>query len=197
MKRKVLLLLLTIFTYQSIYAQMGKLFDADNQLSSSYTSQVFQDRDGFIWAATRNGLNKYDGYKTLFIKKENHVNNGMASNYVNCITQDRNGLFYLGMYGALQAYDGSRFTNIEVKDLDNHVVSCYVTCFLLRKNNEVMAGTSGHGLLLISDQGHAHQIGGPLTDIHTVQDLLEDNKGNVTKDNLKSKDKNPKCQQKK
>ena len=179
MKRKVLLLLLTIFTYQSIYAQMGKLFDADNQLSSSYTSQVFQDRDGFIWAATRNGLNKYDGYKTLFIKKENHVNNGMASNYVNCITQDRNGLFYLGMYGALQAYDGSRFTNIEVKDLDNHVVSCYVTCFLLRKNNEVMAGTSGHGLLLISDQGHAHQIGGPLKDIHTVQDLLEDNKGNV------------------
>ena len=50
---------------------MGKLFDADNQLSSSFTNQVYLDRDGFIWTATRNGLSRYDGYQHRIYKKEN------------------------------------------------------------------------------------------------------------------------------
>ena len=43
-------------------AQSGKLFNTDNQLSSNLATQVFQDKSGFIWIATRNGLNTYDGY---------------------------------------------------------------------------------------------------------------------------------------
>jgi ligand-binding sensor domain-containing protein len=49
---------------------MGKLFDADKQMSSSFTTQIYLDRDGFIWVATRNGLNRYDGYQFRILKKE-------------------------------------------------------------------------------------------------------------------------------
>ena len=62
MPRKVLILFLLVLFAVSGYAQMGKLFDADQQISSSFTNQVYLDRDGFIWVATRNGLNRYDGY---------------------------------------------------------------------------------------------------------------------------------------
>ena len=89
---------------------MGQLFDADKQLSSSFTSQVYLDRDGFIWVATRNGLNRYDGYQFHIIKKEWMPD--MASNYVNCMTQDDDGLFYIGMYGALQTFDGNLGRNL-------------------------------------------------------------------------------------
>ena len=58
MLRKVLLTLLFILSLCA-QAQTGKLFDANTQLSSSFTNQVYLDRDGFIWVATRNGLNKY------------------------------------------------------------------------------------------------------------------------------------------
>ena len=135
MIRKVLIILITILFISSLptSAQTGKLFDADKQLSSSFTNQVYLDHEGFIWVATRNGLNKYDGYQFHIIKKENEMKNGMASNYVNCIAQDKAGLFYLGMYGALQTYDGNTFRNVEVKDLEGHVVPCYMTCFLFRK----------------------------------------------------------------
>ena len=91
---------------------MGKSFDADKQMSSSFTTQVFQDRDGFIWIATRNGLNRYDGYQFRILKHDSRQKNGLASNYVNCMMQDRHGLYYIGMYGALQTYDGYRFRNI-------------------------------------------------------------------------------------
>ena len=118
MLRKYLTIFLTL-SVLTVFAQTGKLFDADKQLSSSFTSQVYLDHDGLIWVATRNGLNMYDGYKFHILKKEQTVENGMASNYVNCMTQDKNGLFYMGMYGAFQTYDGDQFHDIEVKDLDD------------------------------------------------------------------------------
>jgi len=161
------------------HAQMGKLFDADKQLSSSFTSQVYLDKDGFIWVATRNGLNRYDGYQFRIIKKKQDEQFSMASNYVNCIIQDKSGLFYLGMYGALQSYDGNKFQDIEVKDLSGNVVPCYMTCFLLCKNGELFAGTSGHGLLKITDKAHAQQQNGPLKDIKTIHTLAEDHQGHI------------------
>ena len=178
MLRKYLTILLTLGAL-CVSAQTGKLFDADKQLSSSFTSQVYLDYDGFIWVATRNGLNKYDGYKFHTLKKELDIENGMASNYVNCIIQDKDGLFYMGMYGAFQTYDGNQFRDIEVKDADGNIVPCYMTCFLLRNNGEILAGTSGHGLLKVIDRGHAQQVTGPLRDIHTINAIEEDRQGHI------------------
>ena len=178
MLRKYATILLTLYVL-TVFAQTGKLFDADKQLSSSFTSQVYLDHDGFIWVATRNGLNKYDGYKFHILKKEQEIKNGMASNYVNCMIQDQNGLFFMGMYGAFQTYDGNQFHDIEVKDLDGNIVPCYMTCFLLRKNGEILAGTSGHGLLKVTDRSHAQQVGGPLSNIHTIHAIEEDQQGHI------------------
>ena len=114
--RITLLFFLIVFCL-SAHAQMGKSFDADKQMSSSFTTQVFQDRDGFIWVATRNGLNRYDGYQFRIIKRDSKQANGLASNYVNCMMQDHCGLYYIGMYGALQTYDGQRFSEINTYDL--------------------------------------------------------------------------------
>ena len=97
-KHKLLIAFLCFLTNLYMTAQTGLHFDADKQMSSSYTTQLYIDRDGFIWAATRNGLNRYDGYQTRIFKKGKGDELGMASNYVNCILQDYNGLFYIGMY---------------------------------------------------------------------------------------------------
>ena len=190
MKSKVLkialyrhrLLSLAIILLSSVLpmtAQTGKLYNADQQLSSSFTNQVYLDREGFIWVVTRNGMNKYDGYQFHIIKKELNKDLGMASNYVNCMMQDQNGLFYVGMYGSLQTYDGNRFKDVEVRDIDGRVVPCYMTCFLQRKNGEILAGTSGHGLLKIINPNTAQQQNGGLRNIHTIHSMVEDRNGHV------------------
>ena len=183
---RALLTTLILFPSLSTWAQMGKLFDANHQLSSNFTSQVYLDNNGFIWSATRNGLNRYDGYQFHIYKKEKGNKTGMASNYVNCIIQDQNGHFFIGMWGVLQVYNGNSFHTIEVKDLDGQHIDCYITCFLVRKNGEIWAGTSGFGVLKIDDLNHAHQVGGPLKGIHTAEQLMEDRQGNIwviTRDN--------------
>ncbi|MBR5060541.1 MAG: helix-turn-helix domain-containing protein [Prevotella sp.] len=179
MNRKALLTFFILSISVSAYSQMGKLFDANQQLSSSFTSQVYLDNDGFIWSATRNGLNKYDGYQFRILKKEKAQQTGMASNYVNCIIQDRKGLFYMGMWGALQTYDGNKFQDVTVRSLDGQDVTCYVTCFVERQNGEIWAGTSGFGVLRFDDPQHAHQMGGVLKNIHTVNHLMEDDHGGL------------------
>ena len=41
-------------------AQTGKFYSTDKELSNSLINAVYQDRKGFIWIATENGLNKFD-----------------------------------------------------------------------------------------------------------------------------------------
>ncbi len=174
------MLLLFILTTLGVQAQMGKLFDADKQMSSSFTTQIYIDHDGFIWVATRNGLNRYDGYQFRILKKETRRDMGMASNYVNCIMQDQSGLFYIGMYGALQTYDGQYFHDVTTKDLDGVASPHYITCLLERDNGDVLVGTSGHGLLrMSSDRKEARQMAGKLSELQSVHHMMEDSRGRI------------------
>ena len=179
MRPKLLLTLLTLSIQMSVYAQMGKYFSTDDQLSSSFVTQVYLDREGYIWATTRNGINRYDGYQFRVFKKENEQDKTLASNYVNTMMQDRNGLFYFGMYGALQTWDGEKFHNVKMLDHQGNDNYGYATCFIERKNGDVLAGTSGLGVMKFTDRNTARQLGGAFADIHTVNALLEDKNGNL------------------
>ena len=176
---KVLTFLFALLWTLNAHAQMGKLFDADKQMSSSFTTQVYLDRDGFIWVATRNGLNRYDGYQFQTLKKEKGKDLGMASNYVNCMMQDRNGLFYIGMYGAFQTYDGQHFHDVKTFDLNGHAQPHYITCLLERQNGDILVGTSAHGLLKMTNKDEAHQVGGVLKDLNTIHHMMEDSKQRI------------------
>ena len=68
--RIIIVVLLCLIAFPSyIHAQIGRLFNTDNHLSSSFAMHVYQDYDGFIWVSTRNGLNRYDGYNFKVFKK--------------------------------------------------------------------------------------------------------------------------------
>ena len=114
---KALLTIIALILSSSTYAQMGQFFNPDKQLSSSFVTQVYIDSEGFLWASTRDGINRYDGYQFRVIRRENDSDKALASNYVNTLMQDRNGLFYFGMYGALQTWDGRTFNNVTMTDL--------------------------------------------------------------------------------
>jgi len=67
-----------------------------NGLSSDFVSGIVQDKDGFIWFATQDGLNRYDGYS---IKKyQNRINGGsyFDSDAFDCIEVAANGDLWLG-----------------------------------------------------------------------------------------------------
>ena len=180
MRKNLLLTLFLLCLSMGLHAQMGKYFTTDShQLSSSYVTQVYLDHDGFLWATTRNGINRYDGYQFRVFKKENESDKTLASNYVNCMMQDRNGLFYFGMYGALQTWDGEEFHNVTLLDHHGKESYGYATCFLERANGDVLVGSSGLGVMKVTNAHTAQQLGGLFASIHTVNSLLEDKAGRL------------------
>ena len=64
------------------FAQSGKLFTVDKELSSSMVNKVTQDSKGNIWIATEDGLNYYDGAKFLTFKNKKEDKSSIKSNYV-------------------------------------------------------------------------------------------------------------------
>ena len=80
------------------------------------------------------------------------------------------------MYGALQTYDGYRFRNITTYNPNGYVQPPYVTCLLERQNGDILVGTSGLGLMRLNNKQEARPIGGKLSNVLTVQRMMEDNK---------------------
>ena len=107
MLRTIFTLIISLFV-MPLSAQIGKLFDTDNQLSSNFANQVLQDKRGFIWIATRNGLNRYDGYN-FTVMNSTDKNGHNINNYVNCMGKDHEGNIYLGTINNMFIYDGYEF----------------------------------------------------------------------------------------
>ena len=93
----VLAIFLTFILPVSSTAQVGTLFNYTRNLSSSFVQHVYQDRQGFIWVSTANGLNRYDGYTFQTYTSDN----GLPIDNVICVIQDKSNLIYVGTSSGL------------------------------------------------------------------------------------------------
>ncbi len=75
-------------------------------LSQSRVSCIVQDRQGFMWFGTANGLNKYDGYEFTVYRNDPENPHSLSDNDIQALYKDRNGGIWIGTYnGGLNYYD--------------------------------------------------------------------------------------------
>lgn len=67
----------------------------NNGLSNNTVRNIFQDSKGFIWLATLNGLNRYDGHSFITFMPEIGDKISLADNRVEEITEDKNGFLWI------------------------------------------------------------------------------------------------------
>lgn len=170
---KYYLLILTFLSSLHARPQTGKLYTADHQLSNSFVSQVFQDRDGFIWITTRNGLNRYDGYRFKTYKKEDR-RSGLTSNYLNCMFQDRDGNFFIGSNLTVQRYNGEGFDSLRLIGPKGTSIHTYINDIQQRRNGEVLICTSGYGLMRLGADNTARTISRLPADLLYLRRIMED-----------------------
>jgi ligand-binding sensor domain-containing protein len=73
-------------------------------LSQNSIQCMLQDRKGYIWFGTWDGLNKYDGYRFIIYDKENKL----SGQTVNCLLEDEEGYLWIGTDEGLNRYDRRR-----------------------------------------------------------------------------------------
>lgn len=95
MMKKNLLLILMCFVCGLVYAHDGLNFrnlDVKSGISDNYVRSVLRDQYGFMWFATLNGLNRYDGYQ---FKKYTTTQLGAYNNDIESIAEDAAGNIWI------------------------------------------------------------------------------------------------------
>ena len=94
--RLIILALILYFQVDSVPAQTPSYYHytSSDGLASSTVYHIIQDRNGFVWFATINGISKFDGKTfTTFRTSE-----GLNSNSIISLLEGRNGELYIGNY---------------------------------------------------------------------------------------------------
>lgn len=88
-KNKSFISLLFIFNIWSFAVAQQLSVDVlplSGQLPSNSVQRVFQDREGFMWFGTREGLSRYDGYRVLTFRSGKTTPNLLTDNQITSIT---------------------------------------------------------------------------------------------------------------
>ena len=64
-------------------------------LSQGYVVAILQDRRGFMWFATRDGLNRYDGNAFVVYKNNPNDSGSLSSNFLQDLMQDDHGYLWI------------------------------------------------------------------------------------------------------
>lgn len=176
---RYLFIFLFLLSSVMMKAQYGMLFTPDNGLSSSFVTDIMQDRAGFIWIATRNGMNIYDGYRFKVIKADMPEYETLASSYVNTMTQAKDGTVYLGTNRNIIRCHDFTFERVGLQDYKGHAVTTYVTSIMQRRNGSILAGTSGYGIMAMQRDGTFRSLPESMRTMQYVRKLVEDRKGSL------------------
>jgi len=70
-------------------------------LSNNKVNTVIQDRTGFIWFGTEDGLNRYDGYNFKIFRHDPSDSNSLSGNSVWSLMEDHIGNIWIGTKGGV------------------------------------------------------------------------------------------------
>jgi len=157
-------------------------------LSQNDINDIYQDKNGFLWIGTNDGLNRFDGYSFKTYRIQPSAENGLSSNLIYSISEDEQGDLWLGTSDkGLFRFDvkTETFYNIN-REIDYSGLSAFeqVTCLIAKKNKSVWVGTpAGLGIYkLINGKYHFTALNSPvLSEMQAkiITELEEDIYGRV------------------
>ncbi|MCK5101164.1 MAG: hypothetical protein KAR17_00060, partial [Cyclobacteriaceae bacterium] len=101
---------LLIFLPTLLYPQRNNIkfehLTTQDGISDNRISCIIQDRKGFMWFGTMDGLNKYDGYKFTIYKNDPNDSLSLGNNFITALYEDHVGELWIGtLRGGLCKYD--------------------------------------------------------------------------------------------
>lgn len=114
---------------------------------------IYQDKRNYIWVATEDGLNKFDGIKFTVYKNNLKDTTSLKSNYVRCLFEDSKDRFWVGCINGLQQFDRktNKFKEVKLFSSDKRIYT-HITSITESNDGSIWLSTSGEGVLKISNE---------------------------------------------
>ena len=128
----------------------------EHGLSNNAVTQIYQDRRGFMWFGTYDGLNRYDGYKFKIFRNRIGDSSSLADNNINRIQGAQDSRIWIGGRKGLSIFDPAteafslpRYTvpgdASPRRPLKDNILSIRVIA-----DNQVLVGSEGLGLFIFN-----------------------------------------------
>lgn len=144
LKIKFTVILLLTFLTQSLFGQIYQFKDygIEEGLSHPFVYSISQDKDGFVWVGTGEGLCQFDGLKfTVSVADDSLTNGFVTSSYL-----DKNGILWFGHNsGQVTFYDGIDFKLLSI----NEENSSTITDITADEKGNVFIATQNKGLIKV------------------------------------------------
>lgn len=133
--KKVLCILLVSILTQFILASQQYHFSnlsVKDGLSQLHVTCIYQDKLGYMWFGTRNGLNKFNGNSFEIFWNHADDEQSISSNTIACITEDAEGNLWVGTESGLNKLDKKRkgfkryYLANEADSVNNKILSLHI-----------------------------------------------------------------------
>ena len=185
-----LLFIVSIILFVPLYAPAQSIYfdrlNTDNGLSNNSVYEIIQDREGFLWFATDDGLNLFDGYEFKIFRDDPDDDNSLSGNSIWSLKEDSKGNIWIGTKsGWLNCYDPvtNKFKKWRLKS--EVIKENTITVIQEDNKNRIWIGTYRSGLYRLDPS--TEKIDHWLNDPHDntslsnnyISSILQDNENNL------------------
>ncbi len=107
------------YIFLSLFLQMGESvipvssaqsyffrhYQVENGLSNNTVFCSLQDKKGFLWFGTKDGLNRFDGYHFKVFNITENEDELLNTNHTNCLMTDHNNVLWIGCRKGIYTYN--------------------------------------------------------------------------------------------
>ena len=155
-KLKFFIIFLLYLLTNNLHAQENFVFEnlsIPQGLSNPTINTIIEDKYGFLWLGTDDGLSRYDGYEFKVYKNNPSDSTSLPGNTIYAICEDNNGDLWIGGNNVLVKYDRKNDNFIRVNfDKGQNLVQPIIYTVLADKHNNIWVGTDAYGVHLLNPE---------------------------------------------
>jgi signal transduction histidine kinase/ligand-binding sensor domain-containing protein/CheY-like chemotaxis protein/AraC-like DNA-binding protein len=176
-KYKILQLAFILLCALTGQCQDLKFYTPPGNVSQNSIADIHQDKNGFLWFATRHGANRYNGLEFKNFLSEQDNQNGLRNNTTNCFLSDPEGNVWIGtLGGGIVVFDIKTHSfSPKYKEILENLNHAHINSLFMDSHENIWIGTASNGLKCLKKGSDKlrHFTSNDVTDI------IEDENGNI------------------
>ncbi len=136
---------------------LDKRISLKEGLSQGRVLSILEDRRGFMWFGTADGLNRFDGYSTKIYRNINNDSTSLPNNTINTLIEDSSGIIWIGTLNGIARFDPYKEEFSTIRNNDSASIELGVnkiTSSAIDMDQNLWFGTDGYGIVKINPNNY-------------------------------------------